>query len=390
MCQCLFGLPNTLYGSNSDTARQKRYPKSIDLFYEVSSVLKTNEFVKGDNPNHEAYTGFQALSLKYSIHADGRKAWEQLYNYPTWGLGLYHGFYMNDYGEMGNPRAAYTYLDLPLKRWERWSLNWETGLGVSWNWNTHDINENPFTYPISTPYTIFMDVGVNAVVPLGKHINFKTGISTSHFSNGGVRLPNAGINVAGVRAEFQYIFNPQPRVIYKDIPDYVKEWEWIALIAPAKKQLGYLHVNEDLDTLNISFDYRALNFSTTLNRQISHKVKFGVGADISYNEGFGADTIWSNSMPVSAPFDRKDKILVGAYGSFELVLGRLSMIIQPGLYLYKKEVEWNNLPSAYQRIGIKYHLFNNLVVGVSIRTSYFSKAEFIEWNVGYRIKWRKQ
>jgi len=389
LCQCLFGVPDTLYGSISDSARHERYPKSIDLFYEVSSILKTNKFVKGDNPNHESYTGFQALSLKYSIHTDGRKAWEQLYDYPTWGVGLYQGFYMNDYREMGNPRAAYTYVALPLKRWERWSLNWETGLGVSWNWNTHDINEKPYAYPISTGYNVFIDLGINAVVPLGKYINLQTGISTSHFSNGGVRVPNAGINVAGVRAELQYIFNPQPRVIYKEIPDYVKEWEWIALIAHAKKQIAILHVDENKDTVAITFNYRALNFSTTLNRQISHKVKIGVGADISFNEGFGADTVWINSTPESAPYDRKDKILVGAYGSFELVLGRLSLIIQPGYYLYKKEVEWNDIPSAYQRVGIKYHLFNNLVAGASIRTSYFSKAEFIEWNMGYRIKWRK-
>ena len=120
--------------------------------------------------------------------------------------------------------------------------------------------------------------------------------------------------------------------------------------------------------------------SDTLNRQISHKVKFGVGADISYNEGFGADTIWVNFVPVSAPFERKDKFLVGAYGSFELILGRVSMIIQPGYYLYKKEVEWNDTPSAYQRIGIKYHLFNNLVAGVNNKSifGYFYNSETLE------------
>ena len=252
VCQCLMGLPNSLFASISDTTGQERYCKSIDLFYELSSVLHTNEFVKGANPNNAIYHKFQAVSLKYSIHTDGRKPWEQLYAYPVWGVGLYQGFFKQDYRELGNPSAAYMFMDLTLKRWERWSLNWETGLGLSWNWNTHDINENHFPYPISTSYAVFVDLGINAVVPLGKHINFKAGISTSHFSNGGFRMPNTGINVAGVRAELQYIFNPQPRVIYKDIPDYVKEWEWIALIAPAKKQLGYLHVNEEMDTINIS------------------------------------------------------------------------------------------------------------------------------------------
>ncbi len=387
--QCFLGSANDLFASISDTTRQEGYHKSIDLFYELSSVLPTNEFVKGANPNDEEYHGFQALSLKYSIHTDGRKPWEQLYAYPVWGAGLYQGFFKNDYGEMSNPSAAYMFMDLPLKRWKKWSLNWEMGLGVSFNWNTHDPNENQYVYPISTSKTIFLDLGINAVVPVGKHLNLKAGLTTSHFSNGGFRVPNAGMNMAGARVEMQYIFNQRPQVIYREIPEYQKEWEWIALIAPSRRQIGYNFVNENSDTIMWAINYGALNFSSTLNRQISHKMKFGLGADLTYNEAFGADIIIVNSLPAKAPTKLTDKMLVGAYGSIELVLGKVSLIFQPGYYLYKKEVEEHDIPSAYQRIGIKYHIGNNLIAGISIRGIYFSKAEFIEWTIGYRIKWSK-
>jgi hypothetical protein len=389
VCQCLLGSANDLFASISDTTRQEGYHKSIDLFYELSSVLHTNEFVKGTNPNNEVYHGFQAVSLKYSIHTDGRKAWEQLYAYPVWGVGLYQGFLMNDHGELGNPSAAYLFMDLPLYRWEKWSLNWEMGLGLSFNWKSHDPNENQYDYPISTSKTVFIDLGINAVVPLGKHVNLKAGLSTSHFSNGGFKVPNAGINVLGARAELQYLFKERPGFIYRDIPEYQREWEWIALIAPSRRQLGYEFVTPNSDTIVWTMNYRSLNFSSTLNRQISHKVKFGVGTDICYNEAYGADTIVVNSTLSKAPFERMDKILVGAYGSFELLLGKVSLIFQPGYYLYKKEVEERDIPSAYQRIGIKYHIGNNLIAGISIRGIYFSKAEFIEWTMGYRIKWSK-
>lgn len=381
---------NSLFASISDSTISSGYNKSIDLFYEFSSVLHTNNFVRGMNPQQEAYTGFQALSLKYSFHTDGRKDWEQLYGYPVWGLGLYQGFFMNDFGNMGNPGAVYLYLDLPLKRWEKWSLNWEMGLGLSYNWKTHDLNLDPYTYPISTSNTIFMDLGLNAVVPLGKHLKLKSGLTVSHFSNGGMRIPNEGINVAGARVELQYLLHEQPRLIYREIPKYQREWEWIALIAPAKRQLAFLFSPDNSDTIAWVMNYRALNLSSALNHQISHKVKFGIGADLCYNEAYGADTLMINSTPVKAPFRKQDKIMLGAYGSFELVLGKLSMILQPGFYLYKKEQDTQNVPSAYQRIGFKYHIRNNLVAGISIRTIYFSKAEYIEWNMGYRIKWRRK
>jgi hypothetical protein len=227
------------------------------------------------------------------------------------------------------------------------------------------------------------------VVPLGKHVNLKAGLTTTHFSNGGFKVPNAGINVLGARAELQYLFKERPGIIYRDIPEYQREWEWIALIAPSRRQLGYEFVTPSSDTIVWTMNYRSLNFSSTLNRQISHKVKFGVGTDICYNEAYGADIIVVNSTLSKAPFERMDKILVGAYGSFELLLGKVSLIFQPGYYLYKKEVEEHNIPSAYQRIGIKYHIGSHLIAGISIRGIYFSKAEFIEWTMGYRIKWSK-
>ena len=69
---------------------------------------------------------------------------------------------------------------------------------------------------------------------------------------------------------------------------------------------------------------------------------------------------------------------------------KFSMIIQPAYYIHRKEVEERGVPSSYQRIGVKYHIRNNLIAGISIRTIYFSNAEFIEWNMGYRIKWSKK
>jgi len=52
-------------------------------------------------------------------------------------------------------------------------------------------------------------------------------------------------------------------------------------------------------------------------------------------------------------------------------------------------VEGSEAPTTYQRIGVKYHFWDHLVLGINIRAVNFSKADFIEWNIGYRIKWQK-
>ncbi len=368
---------------------KNRYAKSVSLYNQLGTVIQTHSFVKGTNPNNEPYGGYYSFSLKYGIHTDGRKYWQQLYGYPVWGIGVYKAFFFNDHDELGNPAAVYLFTDLPLKSWEKWSLNFELGFGMAFNWNRHDLREKGYYYPIGSYGTVFIDGGFHARVPLGNQFILSAGITYTHFSNGAVRLPNLGVNMVGGRLSLQYVFKKEPEKLKNEIPSYKKEWEWLGLLAPSMRQVGFEYMDENGDTLAKTFDYGILSFSTTFNRQISYKVKLGAGADISYNASYGADTVMVNGEPQKAPFLTKDKILIGLYPSFELVLGEISLIAQPGFYIYQKDVEGFETPTTYQRLGVKYHLWEHLIVGINIRAFNFSKADFIEWNIGYRIKWNK-
>ena len=384
-----FLLPAQANAEDTTKVKKERFRKSLSFSYQFSKVVETHAFVKGDNPMNKPYGFTNSFSLKYGIHTDGRKLWQQLYAYPVWGFGLYKSFFTNDPDELGNPAAAFMFIDIPLKRWQKWTLNWEMEFGMGFNWNRHDLRENQYYYPIGSYSTVFIDGGLTATVALGRNFDFSAALTYTHFSNGAVRLPNLGVNMLGARVELRYIFKERPEFKIQEIPNYKKEWEWIALLAPSMRQVGFDYITEEGDTLARAFDYGILSFSSTFNRQISHKIKFGAGFDISFNAAYGADTLMINGVPEKAPYTFGDKILVGVFPSFELVLGRLSMIAQPGFYVYQKEVEGYESPTTYQRIGVKYHFFNHLVVGINIRAFNFSQADFIEWNIGYRIKWQK-
>jgi hypothetical protein len=379
----------TAFAKENDSLKKERYQKSVGLYYQLGHVILTHAFVKGNNPNHEAYGLYQSYSLKYGIHTDGRQLWEQLYGYPVWGFGFYQAFYMHDNNELGSPLAIYSFIDLPLKRYKKWSLDFEIGFGLAGNWNTHTLREDGYYFPIGSYATVFIDAGLNATFPLGNHFYLTGGLTFTHFSNGAVKLPNLGVNMGGARIELQYTFKDRPAFIKNPIPKYEKEWEWIALLAPSMRQVAFEYFNETGDTVATAFDYGILSFSTTLNRQISHKIKFGAGADVSFNTAFGADTVMVNGAPEKAPFNAAEKILIGIYPSFELVLGKLSIIAQPGFYVYQTDIDGYDAPSTYQRVGVKYHFWDHLVAGINIRAVNFSVADFIEWNIGYRIKWQK-
>ena len=79
-----------------------------------------------------------------------------------------------------------------------------------------------------------------------------------------------------------------------------------------------------------------------------------------------------------------DKIQISIYPSYELVIDKLSVIIQPAFYIYRKNFK-DQSPVFHQRIGIKYHLSDNIFAGITLRDYSFHVSDFIEWTIGYRI-----
>ena len=81
-----------------------------------------------------------------------------------------------------------------------------------------------------------------------------------------------------------------------------------------------------------------------------------------------------------------DKIFLSIYPSYELVINKVSIIIQPAFYLYRKKLV-NQTPVFHQRVGLKYHFTDHLFIGITLVAYKFHVSEFIEWNIGYRLKW---
>lgn len=386
--------------SDSIPNKKNRPIKSLRFFYQAGKVLPTNNFLKGDNELGKPIDYYQAASLQYGITTDGRKLWQQIYGYPTWGFGFY-GVNFFDPNELGNPSAIYAFINAPLiKRFKRWSINYEVGFGLTYNWKKFDLNTNPFQYAIGSSNTVFIDAGLNAEIMIGQRINLTAGFTFTHFSNGATRVPNLGINLVAPRIGIEYMFHDRPVFIKNEIPKYHNNWEYIILFAASSKQVAF-QVTSNNDTSYVAETYGIFTLSSGINRQISHKVKFGAGLDIGYDGSYNSYIKYENNKTTNRENAGNNKIAVGFYGSFELVVNKLSVVIQPGWYIYRED--WKIPDSAtekgiayprrkpgtsYQRIGLKYHIFNNVFAGINVRAYNFSIADYIEWNVGYRLNWK--
>jgi hypothetical protein len=47
----------------------------------------------------------------------------------------------------------------------------------------------------------------------------------------------------------------------------------------------------------------------------------------------------------------------------------------------------NQSPVFHQRLGLKYYFTDDLFIGITLVAYKFHVSEFIEWNLGYRLKW---
>jgi hypothetical protein len=390
----------TTIASDSTKVKKDRYHKSLRLFLQAGAVLQTNDFLKGQNASGQIIDNFQAVSLQYGIETDGRKIWQQIYGYPTWGFGIY-GVYFHNKDELGTPSSIYGFFDAPFVRFKKWSVNYEVGFGLAYDWNPYDQDLNPFQYAIGSKNTVFIDAGINVDFMLGKYFDLTAGFTFTHFSNGATKVPNFGINLMAPRVGIKYTFKERPEYLKITPPKYDKEWEYIALLTFSSKQLAYDTTQLGGTMGHTAETYGIFAFSTGVNKQISRKVKFGLGMDLGYDGAYNSYINYENGVVTRMDAGNGTKINLGFYGTFELVVHNLSVVVQPGWYVFRAEWEVPekqegsaDIPpsrrsgTSYQRIGLKYHIFENMFMGINIRAYDFGIADYIEWNLGYRIKWR--
>jgi hypothetical protein len=71
------------------TIGQDRFLDSYSIFGQSGWVLPTNSYVRGENYEEIPISNIYTLSLRYERQTDGSRPWHQLYDYPSYGLGLY-------------------------------------------------------------------------------------------------------------------------------------------------------------------------------------------------------------------------------------------------------------------------------------------------------------
>ena len=334
------------------------------------SILPTNPFVKGENSLGEPMENYRFFSLKALWQNPGYTDWQKVYKGPYYGLGLSLGDFYNP-EEVGYPVSYYGALGIPVFRYQFMSAFTEFQFGMTSNWEKYDSVENPYNIVIGGGLTVHLDIAMKLYFHLWNRIDLGAGMSFIHFSNGGFERPNRGFNIYSPFAELRYRFNDKPAYKLIEPPGRLERSNDVYIM------LGYGDhqlVEYELDT-----NYFAIGgLSVICFDQISNAVRIGAGIDMNYWWGLNANpdgTIGPRTM---------ENFTYGLIIQPEMIIDRLTLV--GGFGVYGRHLHYGNYKQTYQRLGVRFDIYENLSLGVNVRAVNFMLAEFLEFNMGYRFR----
>lgn len=358
--------------TDSVEVKQKNYA-SISANFQFGNILPTTGFVRGDNLMGKPMQEYQAYTVKMLWQNPGYTNWQKIYHAPYYGAGITIGNFYNP-AEVGYPVSAYGILGIPIKRWSTLELYSEFQFGLAGNWKYYDSITNPKNLVVGGSLTIHLNIGLSAFYPITKNLDLGAGISFIHFSNGGFERPNNGFNLYSQSVELKYHFSGRPDTRPVKSPGRLDRFNDLYLMIGYGDYQIYEH---ELDTNY----FAASGISAIYFTQFSNAFRMGYGTDLNYWWGLNAR---SDGTP--GPY-AAENFTLGFIIQPEFIIDKLSLVSGFGIYALHRN--YGSFNQTYQRLGVRYEIYKKLSLGVNVRAINFTKAEFLEFNVGYRIRWRR-
>lgn len=379
-------MPFCGYAQDTIPQKEKSVP-FIEFSAQHGNFVFKNNFTKGNNKLKMPLENYDALNLRVGFQTRGNSLWELLNSHPYYGVGLYLPK-LGDTQELGHPFAFYGFFGAPLKQWRRLSFDYEYDFGVSGGWKPYNQNTNPYNTSIGAHFAWYVGANLLLRYQLSDRLSCNGGYEYMHFSNGTVRVPNLGLNLASPFLTIRYSFGSVPFVSHA-----------AAIQSPFKKSDSfYFSVEKGIHQLQRDTVYTRLkdyyipkNFSIYClaggwQRMISSKWVYTLGAELYYDEAMNAVIVGNETktmmMTYYAPVDKR--LTVDLFAGGEMLINHFALIGQVGYAVWSRYDPAKDT-RLFQRIGMKYYLGNHFFIGTQLKMYHVVKATTMTWMAGFRF-----
>lgn len=341
----------------------------IDVQYFTGNIIKHSEDIGHLITGHP-----EGLMLSYNWKTSGKKEWEQIYNYPDFGVSYHTVNFKNQYLGINHAIGVH-YNFYFLNR----NLMFRVSQGIGLTTNPYDKETNNKNNAFGTKLmdnTYFMLQYKKEY--LFNKIGFQAGILLTHFSNGRIKSPNSGINTVALNVGLNYNFDEKQEFIVdttsvkQNFTERIKyNFAFRTGVSegpvPGLGQKQFYHIGLYADKRVGRKSAVQLGTDVFFSRYLKDYIEF---SSIAFPEGH------KNYTQKDTDYKR-----IGLFLGHELFINKLSIETQLGYYVYKP---FKYETDIYQRLGIKYYLYKNIFAGVSLK-SHGGRAEAIEVGLGIRM-----
>ncbi len=313
-------------------------------------------------------TGFRLNFSKYSY---GHKAWEQIYGYPTINFSFSYFDLKND-EVLGKAMTLNAGLIFHLNDYTRSKNDFQArlGFGLAYVTKAYDKDNNNKNTLVSAPMPWSINLGVGYERRVSSRVRVGTTLLLSHFSNASRQQPNLGMNIINLNIGARYMLSAEE-----------PEFKTDKINQQGYSTKAYINVdfrigfNEKKPIGSGRLPYYA--FAVFWNKRVGKKSILDAGLEGFVNKAYKAEI--ENKQPLNEGFPdyRSASVMIG----HELILHRLALVTQVGVYFYKPYTpsDW-----MYFKVGLKYYFTEHVYASLTLK-SHFAVAEVLEYGIGVRF-----
>lgn len=302
------------------------------------------------------------------------KCWHQPYKNPQCGASI-TVIPLGD-ERLGTAIGLYPYVMFPLRDTDRkLTVNVQLGWGAGVITKRFDALENHQNNAIGSYLNTVILIRGTLKYECSDKFLFETGIGMTHFSNGAARMPNLGLNIPMIEAGVHFRIADanevcddriRAKVMHTDSLINDRQWHLTGIITAGANDIEVPGGNR----------FGHINCQFTYMRNTARKHRFGGGVDVMYSQGVHHMMVYGDN-----PTTALQAVQVGVKGGYELVVGRLYLPIEIGVYAISK---YKTAGMIYNRIAARYLVTDHLVLNLSLKT-HIARAEYWEMGIGWRI-----
>lgn len=317
----------------------------------------------------------EGFILSWNQKNYGKEAWEQVFNYPDFGVSFSYQDYKNDI--LGKLYAIYGHYNFYLlDRKKQNKLMLRAGIGLAYNTNPYDKETNNKnisfgTHLNSSTYFKLYYERENVI----KNLGFNAGLTLIHASNSNVKSPNTGLNTFGLTAGITFTpeeETPQEFYVHKVKESYKEPIRYNLVIRTGLNE-GEL-IGGGIHPFYV--------FSAYADKRVNRKSAWQLGTDV-FVSPFLKDFIkyYQINNPEDTSAKKNDINRVSVFIGHELFINKVSFTSQIGYYVH---YPFPYETRFYERFGLKRYFGNNWFAEVSLK-AHLVNAETVEFGIGYKF-----